>query len=136
MGLIFYLSSLPGTAAPDSPPLIPFEDKIIHTVQYALLGVLFFYSFHLNVRVRRALLLAIVATCIYGITDEIHQSFVQGRYCSFQDMLADFFGAILGGVTAVLKRYGLGNVKESPTLQRDDIYGDSELPADESNSSL
>ena len=43
---------------------------------------------------------AIIFAGIYGITDEIHQYFVPGRYSSAGDVAADFFGAILGSTGA------------------------------------
>lgn len=41
-------------------------------------------------------LFVIVASFSYAIYDEVHQSFIQGRYGSIRDMLIDFNGAFLG----------------------------------------
>ena len=38
----------------------------------------------------------------YGIIDEIHQSFVPGRFPSFFDWTADTLGAILGGLLCLI----------------------------------
>ena len=39
--------------------------------------------------------LVIFSTTLYGITDEIHQHFVPGRFFQFSDILMDFSGAVL-----------------------------------------
>ena len=36
-----------------------------------------------------------VSDLLYAITDEYHQSFMQGRVSSFRDVLFDAFGALL-----------------------------------------
>lgn len=40
--------------------------------------------------------LVLTASFIYAVYDEVHQSFVQGRYGTIRDMLVDFNGAFLG----------------------------------------
>jgi VanZ family protein len=45
------------------------------------------------------LFLAAAISSVYGIIDEIHQSFVPYRDCSFWDWLADTIGALLGAGT-------------------------------------
>jgi VanZ family protein len=42
------------------------------------------------------LLLVAAVSSVYGIIDEIHQSFVPGRDCNVRDWLVDTLGAILG----------------------------------------
>jgi len=39
--------------------------------------------------------LSIALTFLYGVTDEIHQSFVPGRDSTLRDMLIDTFGGVL-----------------------------------------
>ena len=46
--------------------------------------------------------LPIVITSVYGIIDEIHQSFTPGRECSFFDWVADTLGAVFGSICFVL----------------------------------
>ena len=44
---------------------------------------------------------AIIGT-LYGLSDELHQSFVPGRDASIEDAAADAFGALLGSLALVL----------------------------------
>lgn len=102
-GLIFYLSSLPQE---DVIPLMPpfFEvlgDKALHAVEYGILGVLWYRAFLYAAgprAARSALLLAILASIGYGLSDEIHQAFVPTREADVWDVLADSLGACLATI--------------------------------------
>ena len=48
----------------------------------------------------RAMLWAVVAASIYGVTDEVHQLFVPLRDSSWQDWFADTIGAAIGAAAA------------------------------------
>jgi VanZ family protein len=45
---------------------------------------------------RAAVAVGLVGAVIYGVVDEIHQSFVDGRVSSISDVLSDTAGALLG----------------------------------------
>ncbi|MCP9471463.1 MAG: VanZ family protein [Nitrospira sp.] len=101
-GLIFYLSSLPNPE--DKLPSFVglFSDKVLHAVEYAMLGGLFYRAFRwgTNEAVKPwAGFLAVLATSLYGLSDEIHQSFVPHRDASGWDWLADSVGALVGVAT-------------------------------------
>jgi VanZ family protein len=82
--LIFFLSS---QSSFDMLPAGLWDfDKVIHAVEYAVLALLLF-------RATRSPWIAFAATALYGITDELHQSFVPGRNASAYDALADALGA-------------------------------------------
>jgi len=92
MGLIFFLSSQEkfGFTLPAN------SDKIIHAFAYMPLGFLFYISLRAS-GVRNYLFVAAsLLACIYGISDEIHQFFVPGRYASLGDVVADAVGALTG----------------------------------------
>ncbi|MDH4155186.1 MAG: VanZ family protein [Nitrospira sp.] len=96
--LIFYVSS---QSHPEEqvPFVTLFSDKVVHAVEYALLGALCCRAFQASRREawrRQAILLAIVFTSLYGISDEIHQSFVPFRESSAFDWVADTIGAAVG----------------------------------------
>ena len=98
-GLIFYLSA---QSHPDEnlPPLLDvFGDKVLHAMEYAGLGGLCYRAFRWGGSgwlASRALLFAVLAASLYGITDEVHQLFVPFRESSWQDWVADTVGAVLG----------------------------------------
>jgi VanZ family protein len=100
--LIFYLSSLPHPE--DKLPNFLFEqlgDKLLHAVEYAVLAFLCYRAFRHAAGPRaasKALILAIGAASLYGMTDEVHQAFVPLRESSWSDWIADTAGAVAGAV--------------------------------------
>jgi len=88
MGVIFYLSSIPGK---NLAPLPVGGDKVIHFFIYLFIGIFFQRSlkkFHI--------LIPVFLGLFYGMTDEFHQSFVPGRFPSIGDWFADSLGVIAG----------------------------------------
>ena len=71
---------------------------IAHFCEYLLLGALLVNALRSHMSLSRALVVAIVCASAYGVTDEIHQIFVEGRYCDVFDWLTDTAGATLGAV--------------------------------------
>lgn len=99
-GFIFFMSAQahPEEQLP-SFLLKDVSDKVLHAVEYAVLGVLCYRGFRWGVNgqvASRALLFAIVTASLYGMTDEAHQLFVPFRESSWQDWLADTIGAAIG----------------------------------------
>jgi VanZ family protein len=102
-GAIFYLSaqSHPEDQLP-SFLLKDVSDKVLHAVEYGILSLLCYRAFRWAAGpavARRAVVLAIVAASVYGITDEVHQFFVPLRESSWLDWLADTVGATIGAVS-------------------------------------
>ena len=96
-GLIYFQSSHP---SPKQIPSFPFVDKVLHFVAYGIMAVLFFRAYHTLEAIRSnhrlLMLIAVVSATLYGVSDEIHQSFVPFRTASSADALADFLGALCG----------------------------------------
>jgi len=94
--LIFIQSSRP---SPDITPHWPYIDKVLHFTAYALLGALFLRAFK-TTRIKNNLILVFILSALlsslYGISDEIHQSFVPFRTADAMDALADILGSITG----------------------------------------
>jgi VanZ family protein len=103
MALIFLLSSF-RLQAPAIDEL-PFKDKLVHTIEYAVLGGLCSYAsvrtWPLHHGLRTMLVGAFLATA-FGVTDELHQSFVPGRNADLMDIVADALGALLGALVAAV----------------------------------
>jgi len=110
--LIFILSSIP--KLPQISPDIPNLDKLLHIIEYGIFGLLLARAFEnssaqflrpfpyveggrsILFRIRdKTLILTIIISCLYGITDEIHQAFVPGRESNAWDVLFDTIGALL-----------------------------------------
>ncbi len=102
-GAIFFLSaqSHPEEQLP-SFLLKEVSDKVLHAVEYAVLGGLCYRAFRWGLSgqvAARALIIAIVTASLYGVTDEVHQLFVPFRESSWQDWLADTIGAVIGALS-------------------------------------
>jgi VanZ family protein len=94
--LIYVQSSHP---APKILPNYPFMDKLLHFVCYALLGALFLRAFNttpIKHNLTFVLILSALLSSLYGISDEIHQSFVPFRTADPMDVVADILGSIAG----------------------------------------
>jgi VanZ family protein len=102
-GMIFYLSaqSHPDEQLP-SFLLKDVSDKVLHAVEYAVLGGLCYRAFRWGASGQVAshpLLFAVVTASLYGVTDEAHQFFVPFRESSWQDWVADTAGAAIGALS-------------------------------------
>jgi len=98
-GLIFYLSSLSEPEEYVPSALAELGDKVLHAVEYGLLGALCYRAFRHGVTAwaaRYAWRLAIIAAAVYGVTDEVHQAFVPLRDADVLDLLMDAIGAAIG----------------------------------------
>lgn len=88
-------------SASSSPPGLPVwaSDTMAHAIAYAFLGAAMLRAItgadwsRITVG---GVLLAIVLTVSYGLTDEIHQAFVPGRTPELRDLAADTVGAMAG----------------------------------------
>lgn len=70
--------------------------KGTHITEYAILGILSYNAFILFYNRRQAMMIALLVTIGYAITDEVHQLFVVGRAGRATDVLIDSIGAIIG----------------------------------------
>jgi VanZ family protein len=89
-------------------------DKLLHLVEYYILGYLLMRVFTTSPessRAGNAVLATILAGTAYGASDEIHQYFVPGRDCSILDFLFDAAGATLAAVTFSFVRHRLWPVR-------------------------
>lgn len=105
-GLIFFLSSQAYPEAYLPSFLEELGDKLLHGIEYAVLGVLCYRAFRYAAgprAARAALALAIISSGLYGATDELHQAFVPLREADPWDLVMDVAGAAAGA--AIWSRY-------------------------------
>ncbi len=86
--------------APQPDLGIEFGDKVLHAAAYTILGLLFAAALDAwrDFEARSLALWTILFCALFGIYDEIHQSFIPNRFADVFDWLAD----CLGGVFAAL----------------------------------
>lgn len=100
--MIFYVSSLPGGPGGIAVPGI---DKVLHFIEYSPFGFLLAFALVKTLTKSDGLLVLLfvfLGSFIYGLTDEIHQSFVPHRDMSIFDVVADIFGGFGGGYSYYL----------------------------------
>jgi VanZ family protein len=91
--LIFYLSSQSSFGSFSSP--FTYFDKLAHVGEYGVLSLLLYRAF-INTTGslcrRHPVMLSILFSVLYGLSDEIHQMFVPMRKAELADLLADSAG--------------------------------------------
>ena len=102
-------SSLEGTSIPKS--YIFTLDKIIHIVEYFLLGVLLYFS--VVGITKYSIILSLTLGIFYSIIDELYQSTVFARDASGFDVIADIIGLILSAFFVQLYFNTIENDKEN-----------------------
>ena len=107
--IIVYLSSLSYPSRHFPSFLFGLSDKLVHGVEYGILGILLYRAFRQTTRTFRSISLAIIYSVVFGISDEMHQWFIPNRQADLWDLLADTFGATFFILTWVFitKKYSL-----------------------------
>ena len=109
MAVIFSASSIPDlTELPGG-----ISDHQGHFVGYALLSAFVVFALASGRWAgvtASAAGLAVLISSVYGLTDEFHQRFVSGRSPAWDDVLADFVGALAAGLAALVARYVAGRL--------------------------
>ncbi len=85
--------------SPEQILIFPYVDKVLHVTAYGILGILFYRAYQtlrLKDNIKMLVLLSVVSASLYGISDEIHQSFVPSREAEIADVIADMIGALSG----------------------------------------
>jgi VanZ family protein len=92
MAAIFVLSHQPTVRGADRVP-----DWLTHGTAYGTLA--FFMARAIGQSVARSVVSStavVLASTLYGVTDELHQSFVPGRHCDPWDVVKDLGGSVFG----------------------------------------
>jgi VanZ family protein len=93
MALIYAFSAMPSDGT-DHGPLMLVLRKLTHFGEYFALTGLWWWALRTRIGGRRALPIAVAIAIGYAITDEIHQTFVDGRVGTWRDVLIDSAGAL------------------------------------------
>lgn len=96
MGGIFFLSHQPGKTL--HLPDIANIDKLLHGFAYMVLGIAYLLALPPQWHHRFPWIVgcSVVVFCLfYGISDEVHQSFIPGRFVSGMDVVADGIGGVV-----------------------------------------
>lgn len=93
MAAIFTLSSLPASNLPFFGELDLLFKKGGHAIGYALLGLAYYYALPPRLAVGYRWVVALLMAILFALSDEYHQSFVQGRTSSLRDVAIDTIGA-------------------------------------------
>jgi VanZ family protein len=94
MGVIFFLSAQPDLGT-DLGTIDLVGRKFVHMAEYALLFFLWWRALRTVAPRGQAIVLALAIAVGYAITDEFHQSFVDGRNGNPVDVAIDTVGASL-----------------------------------------
>lgn len=91
--------------------LINSYDKIVrksaHFIAYAVLGFLMYFSLNLapfryGIGKYKSAMLSLPLCVVFAVTDEYHQTFVDGRAGRFSDVIIDSSGALCGTLFALI----------------------------------
>ena len=124
-GFIFYMSSNTGSGLNDGDGIVSQIYRALHAAQtalfgpdvdvvsscahfceYTVFGALWVNALRHHMPLRRAMVLGVACASLYGVTDEFHQLFVEGRMCDPADWAVDTAGALLELFWRALARGG------------------------------
>lgn len=99
MGIIFYFSSRARTTVSDKYILNFIFYKTLHIMEYALLYFFLFLGFcftkELKLSRKEIFVFPVFFAILYGISDEIHQTFIPTREGRLRDVFIDIAGILL-----------------------------------------
>ena len=123
MGMIFFFSAKPAVQSEKMSTSVgkiigrmkqdAFAKKIdfavrksAHACEYAALSVLFFVNYKKKSRkIKQIVVMSVLSTALYAVTDEIHQLFVPGRSGQITDVILDSCGGLIGAVLSATILY-------------------------------
>tara|TARA_B100000902_G_C26945138_1_gene733007 strand:- start:134 stop:451 length:318 start_codon:yes stop_codon:yes gene_type:complete len=94
--LISYISHVPASSLPESGSNFSYMDKLFHFLEFLLLGFLIQKSLvERQIKPKgNIMFITLILGFLMACIDELHQSMVNGRDSSVQDLVFDFAGII------------------------------------------
>ena len=77
--------------------------KTAHATEYMVLFILIYMVTKEYENIKRKVLLSLIITICYSISDEVHQYFVPGRDMRIFDVMVDSTGALIGVILLKIK---------------------------------
>ncbi len=105
------MSSLRGNEVPEMP--FRFGDKLVHGLEFGLFGMLLFRAFRFPGSHPNPYRMTLLFGILYAASDEIHQLFVPGRFCSVGDFIVDSAGLALFALIS-MRKHPLPSQEASP----------------------
>jgi hypothetical protein len=102
MGLIFMFSSMPIGVLPYFGHWDLLIKKGGHALGFGMLGLAYAYALPARLPRKQRWLLSLLMVVLFALSDEFHQSFVNGRHSRLTDVLIDTSGAV------IMLTFGLG----------------------------
>ena len=105
MGLIFWMSSRPAPELLQHWPML-WGMKVVHIGEYSVLALLWLWGLPRATAMsfKRAVLMAVLLTFLWGVSDEIHQAIVPGRTARVADAVTNLVAALLAVSVVALVR--------------------------------
>ena len=94
MMVIFFLSGQPASRLPIFGEYDLLIKKLGHASGYAMLGLAYYFALPPYLRVGYRWALALLMAILFALSDEFHQSFIEGRTSSLIDVMIDTAGAV------------------------------------------
>ena len=120
MGIIFYLSTLPGNLLkPEKEYGFDIDQSIKHFAEFSILGILvanIFWQLTKEITFHRGFVAfssSSVFSALYGVLDEIHQYFVPTRYCTAPDMLINMAGSATGVLVFFVCMHAVSSISKA-----------------------
>lgn len=94
---------------------VPLKDKGVHFLEYGALSLFIVHAVSVTWpgRGSSTFFATVVATVALGLLDEMHQSFVPGRFSDVLDLVADAIGAIAAALLYVAMSHGIRAVRHA-----------------------
>ncbi|MGR9048715.1 VanZ family protein [Halobacillus faecis] len=83
----------------------------LHLVEFAFLYILIVLALHVHSRFTKATnLLAAIFASFYGLIDEVHQLFVDGRSFTVIDLIKDWVGVWISYTIITIQQFSLNRI--------------------------